>query len=71
MVKHPETMSDKFLYTSNILHISQYDPVSQLDTFRRGSVVSQLLEKLNEYRAIVCKLGNRAPSRQDMTENRD
>lgn len=29
------------------------------------------MKKLNEYRAIVCRLGNRAPTEQDTTGNRD
>lgn len=54
-------LKKKILSTSTIQHINQYNAVSALSAW----------EKLNEYRVIVCKLGNRAPTGQDMTENRD
>lgn len=59
--QHPETMAGKF-------------EKSLTPLFNTSTKIMQyqhcLLEKV-EYRAIVCQLGNRAPTGLDMTENRN
>lgn len=67
--EHPETMAEKLRneFTPKVFSTSA-NMNQHHDKTRLGGATSShnSLKKLNEYRAIVCRLGNRTPTGWDM-----